>query len=172
MKTSVSILASALFLSPLPAGADPVYRCLRDGKTVFSDEPVADSCTPMDLQIHPPSPEEVARIEEQKRLAAERDREEREQAARDRLMQAQTDAARAAERQAEAQRRLAEQQALESERQQAAEPYVILPGYSYPYIRPFPVPDHPLHPPDVPVRPPSGNYPYGADQVTVGGDRR
>lgn len=171
MRTAIAILASIL-LSLSPAGADTVYRCIQDGRTIFSDQPAAASCTPMDLKVTEPSPEEMARLEEKKRLATEQEREEREQAARDRLLRAQVDAARAAERQAEAQRRLAEQQALEAERQRAASPYVIWPGYGYPYVRPLPPPGHPHPPPGAAVRPPSGNYPYGPDRSSVGVGRR
>jgi hypothetical protein len=168
----LSMLASALMFAALAANADTVYRCIQGGRTVFSDTPVADSCAPLDLKVQQPNPEEVARAEEQKRRAAERNREEREQAAMDRLLQAQTEAARAAARQAEAQRRLAEQQALATQRPLTAEPYAIWPGYGYPYQRPFPVPTPPLYPPQVPVRPPTGNYPYGVDRSTVGAARR
>lgn len=172
MKRYIAILASTLILPLPPANADAVYRCMNEGRIVFSDQRLTAACTSIDLKVSEPSPEEVARQEEKKRIAAEQEREEQEQAARDRLIQAQIDAAQAAERQAEAQRRLAEQQALDSERQKPPAPYVIWPGYGYPYARPSPIPIRPLYPPPEPARPPSGNQSHSPTGIVGGGSRR
>jgi len=177
MKAISSILFSALAAVPVAVHADPVYRCVQNGVTVFTDDPTGPSCTRMDLQVYQPSPEELARIEQQKRLQAEQERAAQAQAAKDRLYQAQMEAARAQQQQAQAMQNLANQQAFAAQQRQAMqlmepEPYGIWGGYYSPYSRPFPIPDRPLYPGKVPLQPPSGNYPYGADQITVGGGQR
>ena len=98
---------AALALLPALADADPpVYRCQQNGRTIFTDGPVNTSCQLIQLQVYQPDPAEVARIEEQKRLAAEQDRLNQQQAEKDRLLQAETRAAVAEARAADARRQL------------------------------------------------------------------
>jgi hypothetical protein len=170
MKTFVSILASAVLLAPAVADAETVYRCVQNGKTIFTDDPVDSSCGSIDLQVHHPSPEDLARLHEEKRLQAEEERMEREEAQREELIRAQVDAARAAQRSAEAQRRLAEEQARRARQQTYPSPYpMVWPGYGYtlpgPYLRP------PVIAPQPPILVPrhsTPNYPYAPDQISVG----
>lgn len=193
MKSPLSMLVLALF-ALTSAAADPLYRCLKDGATMFTDKPPAGaSCQPLDLKVYEPDPAEVARLQEKKREDAERERAEQEQAQEDQLRRAQLEAAQAAAREADAQRRLAEQQAREGQ-QPAQESY--WPGYFYgpvfPRHRPRPPGVHPLprppmnpplspgfNPPALPgfnpprPMPPAGtpNYPYAPSGGSVGGRR-
>ncbi len=169
MKTLISIFVSALLLAPQAAPAGTVYRCMQNGKPIFTDEP-GPNCEPLNLQVIQPNPEDVARMEEKKRLDTEQERARQEQMDRERMIRAQEDAARAAEQQAEAQRRLVAQRALEAQRGAYSPSYYpgFWPGLGYP-LRPI-APGLPPPPPfiDSPVPP---NYPYGADRIGVGGGR-
>lgn len=169
MKTLLSLLASTVLLMPVAVDAGTVYRCLRNGQPIFTDEPDDASCKPANLQVVEPNPADVARALEKKQQQAEQERLQREAEERDAIIRAQVDAARAAERLAEEQRRqIQQQQARETQRQ--ANPYWYQ-GYGYAYppsgYRPYP----PVRPGPVPIAPPrpsTPNYPYGPERATVG----
>lgn len=161
----IPALAALLLASP-GLSAEAMYRCVQDGKPAFTDTP-GPNCEPLKLQVIQPDPQEVARLEEKKRLDEKQARAQREQAERERLIRAQEDAARAAERQAEAQRRLADQQALDAARREqernARQPAYFWPGYGYP-VRP-PV----ITPPTLPEAP---AHSYRPSRIEAGGGRR
>lgn len=170
MKALISILASVILLILPAARADTVYRCVQNGKLLFTDEPAGSSCEPLHLQVPQPNPEDLARWQEKKRQRAEQERLEQDEAERRQLLQAQVDAARAAARQAEAQRRLAERQAGETRRQGYSLPYFSYwPGYGHPFPHPRP-PYPPIFrpPPPAPIKPPTPDYPYAPDRISVG----
>lgn len=56
---SASLLAT-LPLSP-PGAADPVFRCLENGRTAYSAQPGGPSCQPVDLKVIEADPREAAR---------------------------------------------------------------------------------------------------------------
>jgi hypothetical protein len=185
IRRAVLILA-ALGLAAPAARAEPVYRCVKNGKTVFTDSPSDPSCQPLDLKVQQPDPAEVARIEEQKRIAAEQDRAAQEQAEQDRVRNAQIQAAQAEARAANAQRRWTEQQIEDRQFRDTLNGgygygygygYGGWPGYvnpGYPVQLPYP---HPL-PPLTPFPPgggslgpqrPTPNYPYPPSQMSPAG---
>jgi hypothetical protein len=169
MKPLLPILAAAALLVPPAAPADPAYRCLRDGKTVFTDEPGPD-CQPLDLKVIQPDPQELARLQEKKRLEEELEREDQERLDRERAIRAQERSARAAERQAELQRRLLDQQAQQSQRDDSRSYYPG--GWPYGYGYGYPVrPIGPRPPVVTPPSRPAPGYPYGPEQIGVGGGR-
>ncbi|MGZ8217216.1 hypothetical protein [Methylomagnum sp.] len=174
MKTLVPLLVATALLTPVMADANPVYRCVRNGQAIFTDEADDASCKPVNLQVVEPNPGDVARALEKKHQQAEQERLQREADERDAVIRAQVDAARAAERLAEEQRRQVKQQATRDAQRQA-NPYWYQgygPGYGYPpsghrlyppaYPRPIPAPI------TTPARPSTPNYPYGPDRATVG----
>ena len=175
MKPLAPTFAVTLFLAATSAAeGDTVYRCLQDGKPIFTDAP-GPGCQPLNLQVVRPSPEEVARLEEKKRQEEAQAREEQARIDRERVIRAQEEAARAAEIQAQAQRRLAEQREREAEQPryfQPNPPYYYYPGGvvtgGYPaYPRPPLLPNPPIaNPPQAP------GYPYAPDRATVGGGGR
>ncbi|CAL1240255.1 hypothetical protein [Candidatus Methylocalor cossyra] len=162
-------LFAFLVLIPMApwAGADTVYRCVQNGKTIFSDTPVAGSCVPLEIKVPQADPAELARLEEKKRQEAERDRREREQAEQERAIRAQEASARAMARLAEAQRQLAEQRAREAQ----PPPAWTYPWLYYPHaLRPphyYPHPPFWHRPPPTPG-PPGG----GVDRISPRGPAR
>lgn len=171
MKSVLTLLALSLpALST--AGTEPIYQCLRNGVTVFTDKPDDSSCRAIDLQVLEPDPAEVARLQEKKRADAERERAEREEARQDQLLKAQVEAARAARREADARRRQADRDARGSQ-QPAQSPY-FWPGYWGGPIHPGYPPVNPpgAYPPNPPgPMPPVGtpDYPYAPSRGTVNG---
>jgi hypothetical protein len=180
-----ALLAALGWLVAPDLPAEPVYRCIQNGKIVFTDGPVDPSCQKVDLKVYQPDPAEVARLEEQKRIAAEQERAAQAQAEQDRLLQAQTQAAQAQARAANAQRQWVEQQTQDRQIQDALDGnfapsygygYYGGYGYGYPYgyyggaISGRPVPVPPLGTGQRPPFRPQGtpNYPYGADLMRPG----
>lgn len=92
----------AALLASATAGADDVYLCKKDGKTIYSGKPEGDTCQRLELKTSDPSPEELAR-QQQERLREETQRQVEETRDREeRRVRAEEAAARAAERQAQA----------------------------------------------------------------------
>lgn len=170
MKTLALGLLSAVLAVPLTVGADSVFRCTENGRTVFTDKPDGASCNSVEIEIRQPDPEEIARMQREKEQAAERNQAEREQEHREQLLRAQQAEAEANARLADTQRRLAEQQSRES---QAPAP-VYQPGSIWPVAPGFgghptePLPTHPAPP----AQPSSPAYPYGSERIGVGMGRK
>jgi hypothetical protein len=95
---ALATLLAALLASP-PGAADPVFRCLENGKTVYSAKPGGASCQSMDLKVIEADPREAAR----QRRETELWNEERTRAVQQSLAQ---------EAKAEAQRRRTEVEAV------------------------------------------------------------
>lgn len=148
-----------------------VYRCLQNGKTVFTDTPIDASCHPFHLDVLTPNPAEVARMEEEERRAVERAAADREQAERDRLLRAQTEAAIAQTQVADAQRRWVEQRSDEDRLRDAMNAYGSRYGFGFglPILTPWPPPLLPLPPTPTPPPPVTPVYPYGVDRIAPAG---
>lgn len=100
MNKRTAILAA--LLAGATAGADDVYRCKKDGKTVYSESPVNGVCSLLELKNTEPSAEELARQQEALQQQQALQHSEEEKAREERGVRAAEAAARAAERQAEA----------------------------------------------------------------------
>ena len=159
-RNAIPLAAALLLLAlPGPAGAaDPVYKCVKNGKASYTANPTAadGQCQTTEIREDGPKPAELARLLEEKKRRQEEQRQADAAALKARQL-------RAMELQAEAQERRA--RAVEEQllllRQQQTQPDVIYPGYYYPYggiIAPprppiaHPVPPAPQPPPSPPVR--------------------
>lgn len=101
MNKRTAILAA--LLASATAGADGVYRCKKDGKTVYTESPKnGGECSLLELKTTEPSAEEMARQQEERQRQETQRQSEAEKEREERQVRAAEDAARAAERQARA----------------------------------------------------------------------
>ena len=142
------------------SSAEDVYKCVKNGKTSYRANPSANDgqCQQTVIRDDGPSPEELARLLEQKKLRQEEDRKANEAALKEREVRAKELEAAAA-----AQRARATEEELRSLKQ-TPPPVIIYPPY-YPYWRGLPIPMTP--PLGNPVQPhhPSYEVPGGPSPI-------
>jgi hypothetical protein len=61
MKAPALIVPFILAATSRAIGAETAFRCIENGKTVFSEISIGPSCQPLDLKVYRPDPQEVER---------------------------------------------------------------------------------------------------------------
>ncbi len=169
---SIGMVAFSVLFTSLPViGADPIYKCVIDGKVSYTSDPaMAGKCPQTVIRDEGPKPDELTRILEEKRLRQEEDRRADEADRKEREIRARELEAEASARRA----RAAEEELLLLKQSQSYPP----PDSTYPYFwgggmsgfipprpgfkdRPFPphtgnMPGHPSFQPPPPQAPPRG----------------
>jgi hypothetical protein len=162
------LAALVIALSAPSAIAEEVYKCVVNGKVNYTANPTASSgsCQPTAIRNDGPSPEEYARLLEDKKLRQEQDRKAEEAALKEREVRAKELEAHATARRAQ----VAEEQ-LELLRQSSPyDPDAVYYPQTYPYYyggtgyqRPQPLPGNSWqpgngwHPPTQQNKPPPPN---------------
>jgi hypothetical protein len=154
---AAAALAAWALAGPASA-AEPVYRCVKDGKPSYTANPSAKDgqCQETAIRDDGPKPEELARLLEEKKRRQEEEAKAREAEQKERELRAKELEAAAAARQARA---LEEQLLLQRQQQQEPAPYI----YNYPpywvggivsprppLVRPLPPAPQPLPQPSAP----------------------
>ena len=136
------------------SSAETVYKCVSNGKISYRANPPANDgqCEQTVIREDGPSPEELARLLEQKRLRQEEDRKANEAALKEREIRAKELEAAAAARRARA---TEEELRWLKENPPTPPPVVSYPPY-YPYWRGLPLPMNP--PLGNPVQPHHPSY--------------